>query len=102
MHYIENSYETKILLTDTKDSILHSSDYHIHIKHAITAIEMMSNNPTILILLRKRQNQTSQEVQRYLFSRRNQETFIFYHECNTYLTTKVENNEAGVAWCTFI
>ena len=40
-----------------------------------------------------------QEVQ---FFKCNHETFTFCCECNTYLTTKIENNEASVSGCGFI
>ena len=49
-------HEEKSLLTDTRESMIHSSDYHINVKHLIIYIEINSTrikNHTLLILYKK-------------------------------------------------
>ena len=95
-----------ILLTYTRDNIMYSPDYHIHFKHKIISIESNSTriaNPNILIFYNKIKTESNLErISDIFFFRHHQETFTFLHECNTYLTNTIKNNEASIAWCGFI
>ena len=106
IHYIENTYKTKTFLTDKKDSIIHSPDYHIQVKYMKIAIDMKSariNNPTLLILYNKIKTESNLAISSKIFKkRRNQEKITFCHKYNANLTNTIENSEASVAWCGFI
>ena len=106
MHYIKNTYETIILLMDTRDNMLQSPDYHVHVKHVIIIIKMNSTrikNHNLLILYNKINTDSNlARSSRIFFYKMLSRNIHICHECNTYLTTKIENNEASVSLCGFL
>ena len=106
MNHIENTYETRMLLMDNRDSIPHYPEYHIRVKHVTIATQSNSTriiNITLLILYKKINTEPkisrSSKILKIIC---NQETFICCREYDIYLTTTIKNNEASLAWCGFI